>query len=87
MYQERRFTKLGTTAACVVKSIDLYNKLLEQTSKKYTIFILCNSYCAYFAYKIGMPHQAVASSFLPLVEGPADLAVFMIFMLNGIEYP
>ena len=30
MYQERRFTKLGTTAACVVKSIDLYNKLHTQ---------------------------------------------------------
>ena len=34
MHQERRFTKLGTTAACVVKSIDLYNKLLEHTSKR-----------------------------------------------------
>ena len=28
MYQEKRFTKLGATTACVVKSIDLYNKLL-----------------------------------------------------------
>ena len=29
MYQERRFIKLGITAAFVFKSIDLYNKLLE----------------------------------------------------------
>ena len=63
--QKRRFPKLGTTAACVVKSIDLYNKLLEQTSKRsllvkacqlYLIckFVLCAFKClAHFTYKIG----------------------------------
>ena len=47
IYQERRFTKLGKTAASVVKSIDLYNKLLEQTSKEnllvkaYQLYLNC----------------------------------------------
>ena len=34
MYRERRFTKLSKIVACVVKGTDLYNKLLEHTSKK-----------------------------------------------------
>ena len=44
MYQERRFTKLDTTAACVVKIIDLYNKLLEQTSKRNLLVKACHLY-------------------------------------------
>ena len=65
MHQERRFTKLGTTAACVVKSIDLYNKLLEHTSKRNLLVkayqldlncVLCAfKRLAYFTYKTGMP--------------------------------
>ena len=66
MYQERRFTKLGTTAACVVKSIDLYNKLLEQTSNRDLLVKACQLYLnceiilsafkflAYFTYKTGI---------------------------------
>ena len=66
MCQERRFNKLGTTAACAVKGIDLCNKLLEQTSKRNLLvkayqlylnfeFILCAFKClVHFTYKIGM---------------------------------
>ena len=67
MYQERKSTKLGTTAAYLVKSIDLYNRLLEQTSKRNLVkecqlylnceFMLCAFKClAYFTCKIGMPY-------------------------------
>ena len=68
MYQERRFTKLGTTAACALKSIDLHNKLLEQTSKRNLLVKACRLYfscefilcafksLAYFTYKVGMPY-------------------------------
>ena len=44
MYQQRRFNKLGTTAACVIKSIDLYNELLEQTSKRNLLVKACRLY-------------------------------------------
>ena len=68
MYQERKFTKLGTTVACVIKIIDLYNKLLEQTSKRNLLvkachlYLNCNfilsgfKYLALFTCKIGMPY-------------------------------
>ena len=34
LYQERKFTKLGTTSACVVKSLELYQRLLEKPQSK-----------------------------------------------------
>ena len=68
MYQERKFTKLGTTAACVVKSMHLYNELLQNTHRKNLLvkacrlyldceFIVCAFKClAFFTNKIGMPY-------------------------------
>ena len=67
MYQERKFTKLGTTCACVVKSLDMYERLLAETPKNNLLvkacrlyidceFIVCAMKClAYFTYKVGMP--------------------------------
>ena len=67
MYQERKFTKLGTTSACVLNSLDLYQRLLEQTARHNLLvkacrlylsceFIVCVFKClAYFTFKIGMP--------------------------------
>ena len=73
MYQERRFTKLGTTAASIVDSLDLYQLLLDQTTRNNLLvkasklyvnceYIICALTClAYFTYKIEMP-------FLNMVE-------------------
>ena len=73
MYQERRFTKLGTTAASIIDSLDLYQLLLDQTTRNYLLvkasklyvnceYIICALAClAYFTYKIEMP-------FLNMVE-------------------
>ena len=73
MYQERRFTKLGTTAGCIRDCIDLYQMLLDNTSRNNLLVHACKLYLsceyitcaltslAYFTYKIGMP-------FLNMVE-------------------
>ena len=73
MYQERRFTKLGTTAASIIDSLDLYQLLLDQTTRNNLLvkasklylnceYIICALAClAYFTYKIEMP-------FLNMVE-------------------
>ena len=72
MYQER-FTKLGTTAASIIDSLDLYQMLLDQTTRNNLLlkaselyvnceYIICALTClAYFTYKIEMP-------FLNMVE-------------------
>lgn len=67
MFQERRFTKLGTTAGCIRDCIELYQillgnttqtNLLVQASKFYLSceYIICALTClAYFTYKIVTP--------------------------------
>ena len=67
LYQEMKFTKLGTTAACIINSLDLYSELLEQRHKNNLLvkacrlylnceFIMCAFRClGFFTYKIGMP--------------------------------
>ena len=66
-YQERRFTKLGTTAASIIDSLDLYQMLLDQTTRNNSLVIASKLYVnceyiiyaltslAYFTFKIEMP--------------------------------
>lgn len=73
MYQERRFTKLGTTAARIKDSWNLFEKLLDVTPQNSLLVKACKLYvsCEYIAcalrclayttYKIIMP-------FLNMVE-------------------
>ena len=82
-YQEKIFTRLSATETCVLKSIGLYIKLLELTSKKNLLakayqldlnceFILCAFKClTYFTYKIEVSYLNMYElSFLPGAEGP-----------------
>ena len=92
MYQERRFTKLGTTAASIIDSLDLYQLLLDQTTRNNLLvkasklyvnceYIICALAClAYFTYKIEMP-------FLNMVERSSqkDLKKYLPKLYNDLK--
>ena len=66
-YVERRFTNIGTTAASIRGNLDMYEKLLNETTRNNLLvrasklyisceYIICALTClAYFTFKIGMP--------------------------------
>ena len=92
MYQERRFTKLGTTAASIIDSLDLYQILLDETTRNNLLvkastlyvnceYIICALTClAYFTYKIEMP-------FLNMVENSSqkDLKKHLPKLYNDLK--
>ena len=67
LYKERRFTKLGYSAAAILDCLPQYEKVLEKTSYTNLLVQACRLYCqseyicaafkalGYFTYKVTMP--------------------------------
>ena len=67
LYKERRFTKLGYSAAAILDCLPQYEKILEKTTYTNVLVQACRLYCqseyvcgalkalGYFTYKITMP--------------------------------